>query len=489
MTKFIKILENLDYKILNQSKDFSKESFSLNEMHYDSRKIKENDIFIALEGYTVDGHNFINNAIENGAKLILCSKELENYNSEITYILIKDLRKNLGVIASNYYNHPEKQLKIIGITGTNGKTTTTYILENTLKKVARIGTVEYKIGDEILEAPNTTPESLDIIKICKKAIEKNIKYLVMEVSSHALELNRVNILHFDVSGFTNLTQDHLDYHKTMENYFNAKRKLFLQTTKNNCVFNIDDEYGKKLYNEFNGISYGKNGDISGEILEYKLSSMVLKLNILNKEYIVETKLLGNFNLYNILCAIGIALKLNIDTNTIIESIKNMNVVPGRCEAINIGQNFSVIIDYAHTPDGLLNILDTLHDMKKSRIITLFGAGGDRDKTKRPLMAKATTKYSDYIIITSDNPRTEDPDLIIDDVEAGLKEINFKNYIRIADRKKAIKHAIDIAKENDIILLAGKGHETYQIIGRKKIDFNEKEIVIEYLKSIMTSEKN
>jgi UDP-N-acetylmuramoyl-L-alanyl-D-glutamate--2,6-diaminopimelate ligase len=275
----------------------------------------------------------------------------------------------------------------------------------------------------------------------------------------------------------------------MENYFNAKRKLFLQTTKNNCVFNIDDEYGKKLYNEFNGISYGKNGDISGEILEYKLSSMVLKLNILNKEYIVETKLLGNFNLYNILCAIGIALKLNIDTNTIIESIKNMNVVPGRCEAINIGQNFSVIIDYAHTPDGLLNILDTLHDMKKSRIITLFGAGGDRDKTKRPLMAKATTKYSDYIIITSDNPRTEDPDLIIDDVEAGLKEINFKNYIRIADRKKAIKHAIDIAKENDIILLAGKGHETYQIIGRKKIDFNEKEIVIEYLKSIMTSEKN
>ncbi|TDT69715.1 UDP-N-acetylmuramoylalanyl-D-glutamate--2,6-diaminopimelate ligase [Hypnocyclicus thermotrophus] len=478
MIKFIDFLNDLDYEILNQG-----EEFPLNNMQYDSRKIKENDIFIALEGYTVDGHNYINKSIENGAKLILCSKKLKKYNKNITYILIKNLRKNLGFIASRYYNFPEKKLKIIGITGTNGKTTITYILENILKNIARIGTIEYKIGDEILEAPNTTPESLDIIKICKKAVEKNIKYLVMEVSSHALELNRVNMLNFEVAGFSNLTQDHLDYHKTMENYFNAKRKLFLQTTKNNFVFNIDDKYGKRLYNEFGGISYGKNGDISGKILEYKLSSMLLKLNILNKEYIIETKLLGKFNLYNILCAIGISLKLNIPIDLIIDSIKKMNVVPGRCESIDIGQNFSIILDYAHTPDGLINILDTLHDMKKNRIITLFGAGGDRDKTKRPLMAKAATKYSDYIIITSDNPRTEEPDLIIDDIETGLKEINFKNYTKITDRRDAIKYAIDIAKENDIILLAGKGHETYQIIGRKKINFNEKNIVIKYLNDL------
>jgi len=464
------ILNNIEYKILNKGKEVE-----YTGIEYDSRKIKDGNIFVALDGSVVDGHNYIEKAIELGANCILVSKNVEILDTDITYILIENLRLNLGVIASNYYNWPQNKMKIIGVTGTNGKTTTTYILDKILKETMRIGTVEYKIGDEIIPAPNTTPESLDLVKMCKKAVDKNIEYLVMEVSSHALELGRVDMLDFDAGIFTNLTPEHMDYHKTIENYYNAKRKLFTKLKNaTNGVYNIEDEHGKKLYEEFGGIGYAeKIGDLRGKILSVNNIEQEIEISYEGKNYRVKSGLLGRFNMMNILGAIGGALKLGLDIEVIIEKLKGLKGVPGRFETVDRGQNFMVVVDYAHTEDALENILTAMNEMKQGKIITVFGCGGDRDTTKRPKMAKVAEKLSDFVVLTSDNPRTEDPELILNDVEKGF--VGKTEYIRIADRKRAIEDAVSIAVENDIILIAGKGHEDYQIIGREKIHFDDREI--------------
>ena len=469
-----KFLNGLEYEIL---KDVAKEE-EYTGIEYDSRKIKTGDIFVALEGAVSDGHNYIEQAVKNGAKCVLVSKKVEAA-FPVKYIWIKDLRKKLGVLASNFYNWPQKKLKIIGITGTNGKTTTTYLIETILgsDKTARIGTVEYKIGDEVIEAPNTTPESLDIVKMCKRSVEKGMEYLVMEVSSHALDLGRVDMLEFDVSMFTNLTLDHLDFHKTMEDYFQAKRKLFTMMKKGcekNCVINIDDLYGKRLSSEFGGISYGMHneGRVRGKIVEFHGDGQEVELHIDNFSTRTKLAILGRYNVYNVLGAIFIALLLGIEKEIVLERIKELKGAPGRYELVNCGQNFTVIVDYSHTGDALENILKSINELKKGKIITVFGCGGDRDPSKRPVMGEIAERLSDIAIVTSDNPRTEDPHKIVEQVLEGMKG---KNHIVVEDRDHAISKAVELAEEKDIILIAGKGHETYQILGRKKIHFDDREI--------------
>lgn len=466
-------LSGLEYKILQKGE----EDIKYTGMEYDSRKIEAGNIFVALEGAVVDGHKFIKNAVENGAKAILVSKEVP-LEFPVEYILVKDLRKNLGKIASEFYNYPQKKLKIIGITGTNGKTTSTYLLESILgeEKVARIGTVEYKIGDEVIEAQNTTPESLDIVKICKKAVDKGLEYLVMEVSSHALALGRVSMLEFDVASFTNLTLDHLDYHESMQNYFEAKRKLFtMLKVKENSVINIDDPYGEKLYKEFGGYSYSlknESANLKGKILEFHSDGQLVELELLDRKYTVKLAILGRYNLYNVLGVIGMALLLGKEADEVVSGLKELKGAPGRFELINCGQDYIVVVDYAHTGDALENILQSINELKKGRVITVFGCGGDRDPSKRPIMGKIAQRLSDIAILTSDNPRTEDPHKIIEDV---LKGMDGNNYLVEENRELAIVKAIEIAKTNDIILIAGKGHEAYQILGRKKIHFDDREI--------------
>lgn len=466
-------LSGLEYKVLQKGE----EDIKYTGMEYDSRKIEAGNIFVALEGAVVDGHKFIKNAVENGAKAILVSKEVP-LEFPVEYILVKDLRKNLGKIASEFYNYPQKKLKIIGITGTNGKTTSTYLLESILgeEKVARIGTVEYKIGDEVIEAQNTTPESLDIVKICKKAVDKGLEYLVMEVSSHALALGRVSMLEFDVASFTNLTLDHLDYHESMQNYFEAKRKLFtMLKVKENSVINIDDPYGEKLYKEFGGYSYSlknESANLKGKILEFHSDGQLVELELLDRKYTVKLAILGRYNLYNVLGVIGMALLLGKEAEEVISGLKELKGAPGRFELVNCGQDYIVVVDYAHTGDALENILQSINELKKGRVITVFGCGGDRDPSKRPIMGEIAQRLSDIAILTSDNPRTEDPHKIIEDV---LKGMDGNNYLVEENRELAVVKAIEIAKTNDIILIAGKGHEAYQILGRKKIHFDDREI--------------
>lgn len=473
------LFKDVEYKILQKVSD----EINGEDLEFDSRKIKEGDVFIALEGSIVDGHTFISKAIENGAKTILVEKDVEKAEG-INYFLVDGLREKMGVIASNFYGYPQNQLKIVGVTGTNGKTTTTYILESILgeKNVARIGTVEYKIGDEIIPAPNTTPSSLEIIKICKKALEKNIKYLIMEVSSHGLDIGRVNMLRFEVGIFTNLTLDHLDYHKTMENYYLAKRKLFdLVKDKKNSIINIDDEYGRRYLEYTNGISYGiGQGDIQGEIKQITREGQEVTIKLFEKEYKINLRLLGRYNLSNLLGAIGAVKTLGLSDEEIISKIPLIHGAPGRFEPVKIDRDFTVIVDYAHTGDALENILKSINEFKTNRVITVFGCGGDRDKTKRPIMGGIAEKYSDIVIVTSDNPRTEDPEEIIKDIVVGLTK---ENHIIEIHREKAIEKAISLAEKNDIILIAGKGHENYQVIGREKIHFDDKEEVIKAIKKL------
>ncbi len=468
-----RILNGIDYEILQEVKA----DINAVGIEYDSRKIKKGDIFIALEGHVVDGHDFINKAVENGAETVFVSKKDVAVIEGINFYYIKNLNEDMGKIASNFYGYPQNSLHIVGVTGTNGKTTTTYILEALLgeDKTARLGTIEYKIGDEIIPAPNTTPMSLDIVKMCKKAVDKGLKYLVMEISSHGLDLGRVNMLKLDAGIFTNLTEDHLDFHRTMENYFSAKKKMFdlLKDTRN-AVINIDDSYGQRYMEYTNGLSYGlEKGDITGKIENISRHGQKIELKIFNNRYETELKLLGKFNLYNLLGAIGAVKCLGMEDEEILDKIKNIHGAPGRFEPVDVKADFTVIVDYAHTGDALENILKSVNELKTKRVISVFGCGGDRDREKRPIMGRIAEKFSDFTIVTSDNPRTEKPEEIIREIAAGLQQ---DNHIIEIDRAKAIEIAMQNAEKDDIIVIAGKGHENYQIIGREKIHFDDREVV-------------
>ncbi|WP_311695472.1 UDP-N-acetylmuramoyl-L-alanyl-D-glutamate--2,6-diaminopimelate ligase [Sneathia sanguinegens] len=468
------MFENVEYEILQKGKDFV-----FNSIEYDSRKIQKGDIFVAMKGFSTDGNNYIDKAIKNGAVCILTDEKEHNFSAykDISFYYIKDLRKHLGVICANLYGHPEKKLKIIGVTGTNGKTTSTYILENILENSSRVGTTNYRVKDKFYEAHNTTPESMDIIKLMAESVEKGVEYFIMEVSSHALALGRVDMLEFDGAIFTNLTQDHLDYHKTFEAYFKAKCHLMDLLKKDAKIsLNIDDKYIKTIHSK-KAVSFGiKNGEIRGEVLEYTNKGMNILIKVKDEIKKFHTSLIGEYNLYNILGVVSVLINLGIDFNEIVDKISKMKPVVGRFELIENDLNARIVVDYAHTPDGLENVLNTLKNITKGKVYCVFGAGGDRDKTKRPIMGKIATKYCDYLILTSDNPRTEDPLAILSDIEEGIKEQNYTKYIKIEKREEAIKYAISLLKENDGLMIAGKGHETYQIIGTKTRYFSDQEEV-------------
>ena len=445
----------------------------------DSRKIVPGDTFVAIKGANVDGHDFINKAIELGATKIVMSEDID---CSVEKLLVDDTNEWLTNYISNTYSKEINKLNILGITGTNGKTTTAYLTYQLLNKLgtkaAYIGTIGFYIPDEEVQIlPNTTPNILDLYELLLQAKEKQCTTVIMEVSSHALDQKRVQGIKFSIGAFTNFTQDHLDYHKTMENYLNAKL-LLLNQLKGPLLVNIDDKYSKEWttrYNNYQSIGYNAT---NYKIIKYEdiPTGTLITTSINNNTYNIETNLKSNFNIYNYLFALAFANNSGYSIEEIIECTKDIYPPKGRCEQI-IVNNGLAIIDYAHTPDAVEKIITSFNINKKGKIITLIGCGGDRDPKKRPIMGDIATKYSDYVIFTSDNPRTEDPKKILDDILSG---VNKDNYKVIIDRKEAIVAALNMIKENDIVLILGKGHEDYQIIGHDKIHLDDSEEVKKYI---------
>lgn len=458
------------------------EDTEITDITINSKEVKSGSVFICIQGQSTDGHNFANQAAENGALAVVAEKEI---TCPCPVIICDNTKIEMAKIASRFYGQPEKKLKLIGITGTNGKTTVSYLIKSILetagKRVGIIGTNEILVGDEpvgIKSSTPTTPNSLELHKIFAKMLKMGVEFVVMEVSSHALDLYRVYGLSYDAGVFTNLTRDHLDYHKTMENYFLAKAKLFDMCKVG--VINTDDEYGKRLKSigKSKKLTVGtKDAELLAEDIAIDENGVTFSVNYGGENQKIELEISGMFSVYNALCALGAATSCGIDLKTAKAGLKNAKGVKGRLERVPIGTDYTVIIDYAHTPDGLENVLNTVNSFKKGRLIAVFGCGGDRDATKRPIMGDIGTRLSDIAVITSDNPRTEDPQKIIDDI---LKGADRENYKVITDRREAIGYALSLAKKDDVVLLLGKGQETYQILGTEKIHFDEREIVKEFL---------
>lgn len=450
----------------------------------DSRKVKNGYAFVCIVGSLSDGHDYAQSALEKGAAVIVAQKDLGIDNQ----IIVEDTHAAFATMCANWFGNPAKKLKLIGVTGTNGKTSVTYMLKSILEsaghKVGLVGTIQNMIGDEVIPTSNTTPNAYDLNSLFSLMCDKGCSYAIMEVSSHALDQCRVYNLDFEVAMFTNLTQDHLDYHITMDNYLEAKKKLFKMCKT--AVINKDDEYAERLMDGLDckiiTYSTGNDSTFSAKAVNYRPASVEYELvsNEILQHIKVNTS--GKFTVYNSLCAICCAVELGFDVSKVAESLAKLQGIKGRAEVVPTGKDFTVIIDYAHTPDGLKNILKTFNECKKNRVIALFGCGGDRDKTKRPIMGSIATRYADFVIITSDNPRSEDPMSIINDILVGL-EGSPTPYKVIENRIEAIKYAIRIAKEGDIIVLAGKGHETYQILSSGTIHLDEREIIADALQEI------
>ena len=477
------ILDNL--KILEI---VGKLEIEISEIIFDSRKVIENSLYIAIKGTLVDGHQYIPSAIEKGAKAIVCEVLPEQKEEGITYIKVENSSEVLGLLASNFYGNPSKDLILIGVTGTNGKTSVSTLLFDVFQKMgylsALISTVEYRIGNEVFPSTHTTPDIVTLNKILSKAVEQGCQYAFMEVSSHGIHQGRIDGLNFRIAGFTNITHDHLDYHKTFLDYLNTKKRFFDELPQTAvAITNIDDKNGlvmlqntkakKKTY------ALKTLADYQGKLLEADFNGMLLNFN--SKEF--WTTLTGKFNVYNLLLVFAIARELGFEENEILTVISQLKRVNGRFEPLKSEGGIVFVVDYAHTPDALENILDSINEIrtKNERLITVFGCGGDRDKEKRPEMGKVATRKSTLAIITSDNPRTEDPMQIIKEIEAGIEVENFSKYTTIPDRKEAIKMAIKFAEPKDIILVAGKGHETYQEINGVRHHFDDKEVILELTK--------
>lgn len=457
----------------------------ISEIVFDSRKAVKNSLYIAIKGTLVDGHQYIPSAIEKGAKAIVCEVLPEQKEEGIIYIKVENSSKVLGLLASNFYGNPSKGLILVGVTGTNGKTSVSTLLFDIFKKMGYssvlISTVEYRIGDEVFPSTHTTPDIITLNKILYKAVEQGCQYAFMEVSSHGIHQGRIDGLNFRIAGFTNITHDHLDYHKTFLEYLNTKKRFFDELPQTAvAITNIDDKNGlvmlqntkakKKTY------AVKTLADYHGKLLELDFNGMLLDFN--GKEF--WTTLTGKFNVYNLLLVFAIARELGFEENEILTTISQLKRVNGRFEVLKSQGGIIFVVDYAHTPDALENILDSINEIrtKNERLITVFGCGGDRDREKRPEMGKVATRKSTLAIITSDNPRTEDPAQIIKEIEAGVESQNFSKYITIPDRKEAIKMAIKFAEPKDIVLVAGKGHETYQEIKGVRHHFDDKETILE-----------
>ncbi len=457
----------------------------ISSVEFDSRKIGSDSLFVAQSGTQVDGHDFIEKSVQAGSVAVVCERKPENLDSNTTYIVVENSSVALGFIASNLYGNPTEKLKLIGITGTNGKTTTATLTYNLLESLGYatilVSTIRILIHGKEYESSHTTPDILTLNKIFSEAVEAGCEYAVMEVSSHGIHQNRIAGLKFEIGVFSNISHDHLDYHKTFAEYIKAKKKFFDELPKTaNALTNIDDKNGIVMLQNSPAKRYSyalkTDADFKAKILENQFSGMLLMLD--GKEF--WTPLIGLFNAYNLLAVYSIAKLLGFEQEEIMRHLSSLKNVDGRFQSFISKGGIIAIIDYAHTPDALENVLNTIQNIRtrNEKLITVVGCGGDRDRTKRPEMARIASQQSEIAIFTSDNPRSEDPELILEEMEAGVEPQNYKKTLKITDRKDAIKTALKMAEKNDIILIAGKGHETYQEIKGVKHHFDDLEITIE-----------
>jgi len=452
---------------------------------YDSRRADSGSLFVAIRGERVDGHDFIAEAVDRGAVGVVCQKEVASHR--VASVVVDDSRAALARLAATFYGEPSRKLRMIGVTGTNGKTTTTFLIKHLLQranqKTGLIGTVSYEIGERVLPAYRTTPESLELQELLAQCVDAGCAGVVMEVSSHALAQNRASEIDFDVAVFTNLTQDHLDFHHGMKDYFEAKARLFegVRSGRKKSrvgIVNVDDPYGQQLIARFGKelsiVTYGMGARAEFRASNFKveMSGTSYQLDTRDKSYLVRLPLIGRFNIYNSLAALASVHALGVDVRSSVLALSRAPQVPGRLEAVPAKRQFQVFVDYAHTDDALLNVLRTCRDLNPNRLILVFGCGGDRDRAKRALMGAAADQYADHSIITSDNPRTEDPEAIIRQIEAGFRH---GRYEKIVDRRAAISRAISMAGPRDIVLIAGKGHEKYQEFGHCTVPFDDVEV--------------
>lgn len=457
----------------------------------DSRTVRPGDLFIAKKGFSRDGASYIDDAVNKGARVIVTGSKFKA-RRDVDVILVDDSRKALSVIADNYYAHPSKTLRVIGITGTNGKTTITYMLESIIKasgfEAGVIGTVNYRIKDSVFQSRNTTPGPLELQSLLSRMVKSQVEFAVIEVSSHSLDQGRADRIELDAAIFTNLTGDHLDYHQTMTEYFAAKKRIFQLLKKGGvAIINGDDEAVASLNDSLHGrkLIFGTkdNADIFAWDVIINNSSTSFIVKTPDGVFKVQSKLIGLHNLSNMLASIAAANALGLKQESIIAGLENIDSIPGRLEAIEEGQPFRVYIDFAHTGDALDNVLKLLRKMAKRRILTVFGCGGNRDRNKRPVMGRVACMLSDHVVITSDNPRYEEPADIISDIEEGIKN-NFTNYDIIPDRREAISRALDLAGPDDIVVIAGKGHEDCQIVKDRAFPFDDRKIAKEILRNRM-----
>ena len=462
----------------------------INAIQFDSRSIHDNDLFVAIKGTIVDGHDFIEKAITKGARAVVCEKLPDNFHNGITYVEVKNASRALAFMASNFYEVPSENLKLVGVTGTNGKTTVVTLLYQLFKKagfkVGLLSTVKIMVDNKEYKATHTTPDSLTINKYLKEMNNDGVEFCFMEVSSHGIHQNRTEGLHFEGGVFTNLTHDHLDYHNSFAEYRDVKKSFFDNLPASAfALVNIDDKNGLLMLQNTKARKYTyalkTYADYRVQILENELRGLLLKIN----DSEVWRKLIGNFNAYNMIAIYGTADLLGLKKEESLQLISTLESVSGRFQYLISDEKITAIVDYAHTPDALKNVLETINSIrtKNEELITVVGCGGDRDKTKRPVMGNIASTLSTKVIITSDNPRSEVPETIINEIESGVEPQNVKKVVSIVDRRQAIKTACQLAKPNDIILIAGKGHETYQEIKGERFDFDDFKIVQEFLKQL------
>lgn len=471
------------YELLENNAETRIGDTEISSVTDDTRKVTEGSLFVCVKGGSFDGHDAAAEMLEKGAAAVVCERDLGLGDRQI---LTDNSRRLYGKLCAAWFGHPERKLKMIGVTGTNGKTTITSVIKHILMytghKTGLVGTIQNEIGDEVFHTENTTPMAFDFMALLDRMVKSGCEYVVMEVSSFGLVQNRIGSSHFDIALFTNLTQDHLDYHKDMEDYYQAKKLLF--DVCDTAVCNIDDEYGRRLYSEITceklTFSVKESAAYYADGIKIKPTGSSFWLCRGSKSRLIKTPVPGLFNVSNITAAIAVCDKAGIPADKVIEAIAAYKGVKGRCEVIPTGRDFTVICDYAHTPDALVNILRSVREYTGNRLICLFGCGGNRDSSKRPKMAASAAEYADRLIVTSDNPRNEDPIDIINDILVGLEGKDVP-YDVVADRREAIYHALKIAEKGDVIVLAGKGHEEYQIIGSEKKHFDEREVVAEGLK--------
>lgn len=500
MKKLSKLIEALDgVKVAVSNEEISRGDVLIEDITNDSRSVKPNSLFVCVQGFNTDGHKYIADAIQKGVTAVVVDKDSENLEVPVGISLIRvtDSRKALAKLASEFYDSPDLKLRLIGITGTNGKTTTAYLINSILKKYGRktglFGTIAYQLGDELKEAGRTTPESLELEYFFKMAVDTGVTDIVMEVSSHALDLHRVDEIEFDHAVFTNLGLDHLDYHKTVDEYLAAKTKLFVHLDMLNrkggkfAIVNIDDPNSKKILSATAAtkITYGlsREAQIYARPISMDINGISFEAYTPSGSQRIDLKLTGNFNIYNALAAISSASAMGIPLDTIKKGLEEVSNIPGRFEKIK-GKKFDVIVDYAHTPEALKNLLMTAREVAPKKLIVVFGCGGDRDRSKRPIMGEIAANYADFCILTSDNPRREDPFRVLLDTEAGIQKVRAKGeYLVNVDRRQAIEEACHCAKEGDLVVIAGKGHENYQILADRTIHFDDREVVREILKNV------